>query len=177
MKKVLSLILASLMLVAVLAACGSPAEPVATPVPTPESGDPINTPQSTEEYQTLIGEFTTSFDSIVNNRVVALVANLDTVVGTEGFDAWSTEFDAIYDDILAEMDNLSLASLAVTDEFVDQLLEITVNAAAVYEVFATFEPSVTAAAEGNMDEFEANRGAFVTGMNAAIEGWNATGAQ
>ena len=173
MKKVLSLVLASLVLVSVLAGCGSkPAEnqnPSQEPVVTP----PISgAPQTTAEYQTAMGEFMAAFGAIVDGNFAALVGAVEAG-NPEDFAAWASEFDAVEAEVLAEMENLALASFGETDENTERYIEIAVAAADVTNALANFKSAVELASEGDMAEFEAGREAFVSEAKAAIEAWNA----
>ena len=164
MKKVLSLVLASLMLVALLAACGS--TPEASPSPTPTatpSADPSPTPAvpADEDYEAIMGAFVGGFDVLVNDNLVALVADL---AEAEDFAVWAAEFDAVLVDANEAVDSLETISELVPVEDEEQFTVLAVAAVEVQEVLASFEDAV-AAGEVDADE-------FATAVDAAIEAWN-----
>jgi len=178
MKKLLSLVLASLMLVAVLAGCGSKApEESQSPSQEPIATSPVSgAPQTTEEYQTMLGEFIAAFDGIVNGKFASLVGAVEAG-NPEDFAAWANEYSAVEAELLAAWDTLTLASTSgianESNENAERNIEINMASANVLNTLASFQEAVDRASEGDMSAFEADREAFASEAKAAIDEWNA----
>jgi|GEM_PF-3233848 len=180
MKKVLSLVLASLMLVAVLAGCGSkdstetPSEsPSASPSASPVVSPSPEPPAAVVDYDEAIEAFKVEFDAIANGEVAVLVEKLPTLESEEEFVAWGEELVAVLDEIYATGELLDAIEAAVTEETEEQFYAIANAASDVFGVLANFEHAVGHISAGEVEEFEEEKEMFISDIEEAIAAWNA----
>ena len=181
-KKILTAILAIIMVCAVLASCGggggtdeTPAQPPAPAQQTPDS-DPGQSPAAAndgdiDQYLDAMNDFIAGTDDLMEG-LDELMENADYISSEDDLEVWCYLFMQIKESIGIAADQLADIAQYAPANYQESHIKVTFALAAIYDSITGFEYAVDAVLDGDEDAFIDGLAEFVGNLFAAASLWS-----